>query len=333
MQEFFEWLQESLGPPSILAVVLLTLACLLIIIISYLVGEPTPTTNNWLYGVFWLSLLSELSKLVLAAIVTGAVLKTMVVGGFFERAVANIIFEERGLEILSGDRHTEIWRSLTARIYAPSFRSSHRVAGDIQKLYDKISLSSGKLIEYRKDFYVQRVTKELTFEFVGDGPSTRATDQMWADIVPFDPSKEVVWVSKVTPGAGGKIGDFSVNDVLLTIQGEDAARRTKETTNDELKLTYYMRGASSYRITRTRETIWNFTDDPIFSFTSPYITESGTFKISNNIKGKRILIQQIGFGQLFNAPPQQIIASGQAARMEVASVLLPNQGFQVIIIT
>ena len=51
---------------------------------------------------------------------------------------------------------------------------------------------------------------------------------MGADIVPFDPSKEVVWVSKVNPGSlAVSIGEFSVNDVLLTIQGEDAARRTK----------------------------------------------------------------------------------------------------------
>jgi hypothetical protein len=189
------------------------------------------------------------------------------------------------------------------------------------------------LIEYTKDFYVQRATKELTFELVADGPLVRAMDQTWADLVPFDPSKEVVWVSKLTPGAGGKIADFSVNDTLLTIQGEDVARRKKEATNDEMTLTFYMTGASSYRITRTRETIWNATDDPIFSYTSPYITESGAFRITNNIKGKRILVQQIGFGHLFDAPPQQILVTGQAVRIEIASVLLPNQGFQIIIMT
>ena len=96
MKEFFGEMAAGVLLVSlfILAVVLLTLACLLIIIISYLVGEPTPTTNNWLYGVFWLSLLSELSKkLVLAAIVTGAVLEQlMVVGGCFWSVLWQINF-------------------------------------------------------------------------------------------------------------------------------------------------------------------------------------------------------------------------------------------------
>jgi hypothetical protein len=147
IEAFVEWLKESLGPPPILVVVLLTFACVILILIAYMVGEPTPTTNNWHYAVFWLAFISEVSKIVLAAIVTGAVLKTLVVGGFFEKVVANIIFEERGLEILSSDRHAEIWWSLTARIYAPSVRSS---PANIQDLYRKISTSSGRLIEYRK---------------------------------------------------------------------------------------------------------------------------------------------------------------------------------------
>jgi hypothetical protein len=175
LEAFVEWLKESLGPPPIIVVVLLTFACITFILISYLVGEPSPATNDWRFGVFWLALISEISKIVLAAIVTGAVLKALVVGGFFEKVVADIIFEERGLEILSSERHAEIWRSLTARIYAPSFRHGHRAPPNIQDLYRKISLSSGKLIEYTKDFYVQRATKELTPHRCPSSPFRRLT--------------------------------------------------------------------------------------------------------------------------------------------------------------
>lgn len=117
----WEWLQARLGSPPLLAIIMILLASVLIVFFSYIVGATT--SDPWNSGRFWLAFLSEFSKIIFAAIVTGAVLKVLVVTGFFERAVADIIFAEKGLEILSPDRHIEIWKSLTARIYAPSFRA------------------------------------------------------------------------------------------------------------------------------------------------------------------------------------------------------------------
>jgi hypothetical protein len=335
MQEaFIEWIRDKLGPPSISVVILISFACVLIILISYLVGAST--NNSWASGGFWLGFLSEIAKITLASIVTGAVLKALFIGGFFEQAVAAIIFEERGLEILSSDRHIEIWKSLTARIYAPSFRTKAHGDAAIGGLYAKISALSAKQIEYAEQFYIRRLSREITLEWVVDEGAeiARALDYMSAELVPFDPKKEIVWRSKVTSGSDGRVSDYYVNDVSLEIEGETAARREKRASDDTMEFTHYLSGRDRYQIRRTRETFWKLNDDPVFTIKSPYIIEEGTFKVNNSFDNRRVVIQNIGHGELFrfSAPPEEIIRIGNEVRREIATVLLPNQGIQLIVV-
>ena len=72
----------------------------------------------------------------------------------------------------------------------------------------------------------------------------------------------------------------------------------------------------------------------MYTIKSPYIIEEGTFKVNNSFDNRRVLIQNVGYGELFQfaAPPEEIIRVGNEVRREIATVLLPNQGIQLIII-
>lgn len=174
----------------------------------------------------------------------------------------------------------------------------------------------------------------MTFELVHSEPPliVKLTDSLRANLIPFGPSKEAVWQSKLSFGIGRSVSDYSVNDTSLSLEGEDESRRKKEVTKDAIIFTHYMIGLDRYRIARKRKTIWNINDDPIFTTTSPYIIEEGYFKIVNKIDGKRILIRQLGNGKLFTTPPEQILTYGQEIVLDIASVLLPNQGLLIALV-
>lgn len=118
----------------------------------------------------------------------------------------------------------------------------------------------------------------------------------------------------------------------MKIDGEDALKRKEEKKGEYLEKTYYLRGLERYMVSMTRVRSWKLEGDPIYWATSPYIVADGMFKVTNKLHGRKLIFQEVGGGGIFEkVEGDDTLAEGCHLRRRVKRVLLPRQGFQIII--
>lgn len=281
------------------------------------------------------AIVADLSAVVLTAIVTGTVLKVLFFQKYFEHALTNIVFGDAGLDMLGVEKRVDLWKRLTCRIHAPPL---HERLSDarLSELYKKLLEAEEKYIAYTKNFYVDQISRELEISWADrQNEIVQVKDFTEASLVPFDASREIEWVSETTAGANSDIAEYKIVDSDFQCDGEDPSKRRVEESKDRTKrtTTYFLSGKSSYRTSRTRLMTWKITKDPCYLSNSPYIIGGGSFKITNKLSGMQLIFQEIGGNKILQpVEGGDWLHEGDVARRRVAEVLLPRQGFQIIMI-
>jgi hypothetical protein len=326
------WFKRRLAPaaPIWAIIIVLILLCVFYVVAKVFGADIHAAlfSSKWI-----LAVLSELSVVGMTAIITGAILKVLLLQGYFEDALTNVIFGEAGLDRLGTERRIELWKTLTCKIHAPLL---HEKIGDsrLSDLRAKLLAAEEKQISYNESFFVENIIRDIEFCWSDEQNGIvemRAFFQ--STLVPFDDSREIEWKSITTPDLGSKIDDYEINESEISIEGENAEKRKVVEEGNRKTTTYYLKGRPSYKASSKRTITWKLEKDPIYWATSPYIVIGGTFKVTNKLRGKRLIFQEIGGAEIFQIlEGASVLPDGEHLRRGVADVLLPRQGFQIIIV-
>jgi hypothetical protein len=288
----------------------------------------------------WFQITEEFSKILLTAIFAGAILKVLVLEGYFSTALSKIVYEDRGLERLREDERKSLWHKLTILVYAPFLHRSLRSNGQNQELSALVRNLSESVVsnfDYNQNFYQKDWRRTYEIEWVPDSADKRVlvTEAFRSKMTPFNRSESIKWITTRTAEAHLDIHDYKSSDIEIKINGRDPD--PNEFTSDvidgqEERRTYLLFGHERYDVYRRRTIEWQVDSDPGFSMTASTLIDGGSIEVSNRASNLRIVVKEVGGTRMFSSSDDTIVEPNGRYFAEIKTILLPGQGFQLTFI-
>ena len=305
------------------------------VLLGLTLGEPHASLSAaakqvWLVG--------KLAELVLSAIVVGAVLKVLVVEGFFQTALAEMLSGDSWIDSLSKERRVELWHRLTQKIYLPMILQGNKTNDETEvsqrDFHRRVNESVANSFDYRRGEYNRSVNLELTIDWADSAESRiciKKDAEFW--LVPIETGAPAEWVFESTPEPHMQPSEYLRSTLLLKIDGElpVGPPNVKKRGHSE-RTTYHLSGKAKYWIEHIETLTWSIAKDPTFMRTSMQVVDGFQLRIENKAVGLRIVFVEIGGEGLFNSVAADLINSGEVMRRSATRVVLPGQGFQLVLI-
>jgi hypothetical protein len=248
LEGFFDWLWEVLSERVRLwAIVIIALAAAVVVVFAHIYKEST-----------FLEIASEVSKLLLTAIVASVILKVLVLEGYFSTTLSKILYEDKGLQRLTKEERQDAWRKLTVLVYAPflsrNVRSKDNV--EISTLSDNLFKSVTLSFNFNENYYNKGWQRTYEIQWDNGREYTRLvmTETFRAKMIPFKPTEDVNWVTTRIAEAYLGVGDYENSEIGIEINGypPDPNACTCKTVGDREIRTYKLYGNTKYDVYRRR---------------------------------------------------------------------------------
>jgi len=312
------WAKQAKGWPFIISIVLIGT-------FFFVVGElvtPTYTTVG--------PLCSKVGTVIIGGSVGGVILKLLATEGYFQDAVAQVIYGPEGLKRLSSDQLSVTWRTLTSRIYMPNLLvAAGEKAADYEKLRHALQDAVASRFKYDADLLITNLNRHMEFTVPAPG-EVRLVETTISTLLPFDPTKELSWKHQIQTDSGAKLSDYELKDEYKL--GDGSMIPTKVHQSDDgtsMITTYTLPAGVSHEVMRTKDWRWSIDKDPVFNFISPYLIQAATVTVVNSAPGVRVVLKDIGEKDLFSpfGGGKKIIEAGQKTILKTKKMILPEQGF------
>lgn len=320
LEGFIDWLIEALSERVRLwLLVILTLASITIIVISSILK-----TQN----LEWLQITSEFAKIILTAIFAGAILKILVLEGYFKRTLSELLYERRWLERLDEVERKTLWRRLTLLIYAPFLNQQN-----LPELTEKLVSAVETNFDYTQKFYQASWNRQYVFEWESESNDKKLvmTEKFRTRLIPFNKLESVTWTTIRTAEAHLGLNNYE-NTSKLKINGKDPDKDsfTCKTEGQKEITTYTLVGRDKYDIFRERLQKWDVDDDPGYLLEATTVINGGDIIITNHAKGLQVVVKEAGGLDLFETFDNPIVECDSQYSAAIRSILLPKQGFQLM---
>jgi hypothetical protein len=325
---------------SSLWVIFITILCGVL----YVVGKTHGDLKASFLSLPWIeAVLGELAALGIAAIISGAVLKVLLVQGYFKQALAEVIHGDAGLDLLPAERRIELWRGLTQRIYMPVLQEQIRDRPsdvDLQRFEKALSESISSSFNYDRNEYNRDVDLEVTVSWADETRKEIVlTNYVSFTLIPIDISVGTQWVYERSTEAHMQISEFfkHIHSVMVDGLKPDEPKVELIGRNTE-RTTYRLAGKHQYKIVAKDSLQWKLDNDPSAERTSILVADGFRLRLENKAPGLRIVFLEVGGTGLFDAEksdrsgPDELIEFGQMGRWRAKRVILPDQGYRLIFV-
>jgi hypothetical protein len=340
VQAFGGWVRKKTADgQGVWLTIIALLVLALLFAIGKLAGSPAKATPS--QRVF--TLVADLAGLGITAIVAGAVLKVLVVEGFFTSALMQLFESDAWLAGLAPERRTELWRRLTGKVYIPSLDSDDgkvTPSAGSQNLSLRVSEAITASFAYKAGEYARRVDSDVTVRWEPNSARSRIeiTTKARQALVPFDAGRATEWVTTRTAEPHLSLTDYNKSTRDLTINGDKpTAPKTKMIGRTE-HTTYVLSGKSEYDIAYTDTISWVLDNDPTLMRTAILVYDGFDVRIDNRAEDLRIVFLEVGGTDLFETTGVQqganedLIDFDQVSKRKARRVILPGQGYQLIFV-
>jgi hypothetical protein len=329
---------------KLIPLVAVCILCAVLLILVDLAGAEAGSAD-WRLRV--LATVGRVSEIILSAVATVIVLKVLVIQGYFEDAILNIVSGDKWLQLLNDERKRDMWQKLTRNIYVPHLNEQIKTQPNNPQLISfdhSLQDSIQKVFSYKETFYIDRIDINIDVSWANGNTKHKQLclkNHMTSILIPFDSGHSIEWITSrtVNPGLGidGYKLDSNPLHLLKSIPPGATVTQHKPIVDGATQNTKFeLSGSSSYEVEYQRSTEWPVDLDPSYSYNSKYVVLGGDITIRNNCNGLKILFGQLGGNDLY-IPINDIIGDGwinekKELRRRHAGVLLPGQGFQLTFI-
>jgi hypothetical protein len=250
--------------------------------------------------------------------------------GLFRDAIADVLGEDRWL-----DRRKDLddlWRRITRRIFLPGFREN---APDAQKLMAALNETMDKLV-YQPDkqvnYYQREMKRRIKIEWIDEtARRVKITDRLITTIVPFDAEKGCQHEIRSRPTTGQTLNDYVILLENLAVDGV-TQKVNPVVENNVHRFIIPLKGKDSFEFDRTLIFEQNLPQDPIYYVYAGRGVVWGLHAIIDPAPARslRINFEEVGIEGAFRTIGDTPARGSQ--EWEAKGALLPNQGFQVIMI-
>jgi hypothetical protein len=250
--------------------------------------------------------------------------------GLFRDAISDVLGEDRWL-----DRRKDLddlWRRITRRIFLPGFRED---APDANRLMVALNATMDKLL-YQPDkqvnYYQREMKRRIRIEWIDQASrKVKITDRLKTTIVPFDAQKGCQHEIRTRPTTGETLDAYTILLVSLSVDG--AQQKVDPIIEENVhRYEVQLKGKDSFELERTMTFEQNLLQDPIYYVYAGRGVVWGLEAIIDPTPARnlRINFEEVGVEGAFK--PLGDHGVGGSEEWEANGALLPNQGFQVIMI-
>jgi hypothetical protein len=277
----------------------------------------------------WLEISGDFSKILLTAVFAGAILKILVLEGYFKRTLSELLYEDRWLEKLDEVEQRKLWRRLSLFIYAPFLNQ-----GNVPELTNNLVRAIETNFDYTQKFYQSdwRRDYEIEWEPSSADKILVMKEKLRAKLIPFKKQETLTWTTFRTAEAHLKLSNYQNIVKAMKIDGRDPDPRSFTTRFEGEKeiTTFNLAGKNEYNIFRERYQKWDIDHDPGYSLEATTVVDGGSITVSNRAKGLQVVVKEVGGIDLLESFDNSIVEYEGQYSAGIKTILLPKQGFQLM---
>jgi hypothetical protein len=321
LEGFVDWLVEALSERVRLwLLVILTLVAIAVLILGAIYHSE---------DIKWLEISGDFSKILLTAVFAGAILKILVLEGYFKRTLSEILYEDKWLEKLDEEEQKKLWRRLTLFTYAPFLNQSN-----LPELTKNLVSAIETNFDYTQKFYQGDWDREFEIAWEPDSSEKilAMTETLRTKLIPFKKLETVTWITSRTAEAHQPLNKYQNFVETIKINGDipSPTSFTCKVEGQKEITTYTLTGKDEHKIFRVRTLKWDIDHDPAFSIATATVVDGGNVKVRNRAKGLQVVVKEVGGDDFLESYDNPIVEYEAQYSAEIKTILLPKQGLQLM---
>ncbi len=294
----------------------------------------------------------EVGKLIFVSGIAGAVFKIMATEGYFLQAVAEILYDEKGIEMLTAERRKTLWFNLLKAIYLsetekhgsdkydkhyldnPHIQMKDSSDNDAKHYLDNLHRQMKDGIESQlpagKDHFIHSSHRKILVTWANDERTIlRLEDTTRSKYVSFSKTKPLVIEQHLWPASGVGLKSYITQNPNFVFKHNDTPNiQTISLPNGGEKTTIEVSARPVHEFTKTHDWRLPLLSDPFLEVKNPYLLSKLTLEISNKAEGLTIHFKPISDPAAFKftiGSPE--LDPGKQFIIESQCLLFPSQGY------